>query len=186
MVLLVAAAYAAMWVVFPNDRTPAGAYYRVVKAVNERDPEALFPYLETAAQHAAFTIYHYSKDAADLVRSRYPEERKEAELERLVPLAEANEGPGVFAVYAQRHAWLDRLRRDLSGIRKVEIEGERASVETVRGTRYAFRRRDNGMWGLTLFTGRLVSDAEKAARDYSVIEAAAKDYEGASSKAAGR
>lgn len=186
VVLLGAVLYAISWALFPSDRTPEGAYYRVVKAVNQRDAQALFPYLETAAQHAAFSIHHYSRDSVTLVRTRYPEEHRQAELERLLPLAEAKEGPGVFAIYAEKNGWLDRLRRDLSGIRKVEVEGERASVETVRGTRYAFRRRDNGMWGLTLFTGRLVSDAEKAARDYSVIEAAAKDYEGATSGASAR
>jgi hypothetical protein len=120
-----------------------------------------------------------------LVQTSYPEEQKKAELERLGPLAKTDEGPGVFAVYAERHGWMERLRRDLSGIRTVVVEGERASVETMRGTRYSFRRRDNGMWGLTLFTGRLVADAEKAARDHSVIEAAAKDYAGASSGGAG-
>lgn len=52
----------------------------------------------------------------------------------------------VFALYAEREHWLDRLRRDMSGIKKVEVAGERATVETVKGTRYPFRRRDNGIW----------------------------------------
>ena len=43
----------------------------------------------------------------------------------------------------------------MSGIAKVEIAGDRATVETARGTRYAFRRRENGIWGLTLFTAPL-------------------------------
>lgn len=167
------------WLTFPSDRTPKGAYYRVVTAVNRRSAEALFPYLETPAQHAAFTIHHYTRQSRELVRSRYPEAQAQKELARLSPLADAAEGPGVFALYAERFGWMDRLRRDLSGVRSVEVQGERASVETVRGTRYAFRRRENGMWGLTLFTGRLVADAEKAARDHSLIEAAAKDYEAA-------
>jgi hypothetical protein len=188
VLLLVVASvgYLISWALFPNDRTPEGAYYRVVKAVNQRDARALFPYLETPAQHAAFSIHHYAKDSVALVQNRYPEERKQAELARLEPLAKTGEGAGVFAFYAERHGWMDRLRRDLSGIRTVVVEGERASVETVRGTRYSFRRRDNGMWGLTLFTGRLVADAEKAARDYSVIEAAAQDYAGASGGALGQ
>ena len=53
-------------------------------------------------------------------------------------------------VYAIREGWqgavdggagIARLRRDLSGIGKVEVTGERATVETARGTRYPFRRR---------------------------------------------
>lgn len=177
--LSLCAALAVAWALFPSDRTPKGAYYRVVVAVNERSPEALFPYLETAAQHAAFSIHHYSKDSLELVRTRYPEGDRQRQIERLAPFAQAKEGPGVFAEYAERFGWLDRLRRDLSGVASVEVQGERASVQTVRGTRYAFRRRDNGMWGLTLFTSELVADAEKAARDHSVIEAAARDYAGA-------
>lgn len=182
--LALGAALAVAWALYPTDRTPKGAYYRVVAAVNERNPEALFPYLETAAQHAAFTINHYKKQSLELVKARYPEQERAQQIEALTPLATTREGPGVFAVYANRFGWLDRLRRDLSGVASIEVEGERATVETVRGTRYAFRRRDNGMWGLTMFTGQLVADAEKAARDHSVIEAAAKDYAGVGGAAA--
>jgi hypothetical protein len=83
----------------------------------------------------------------------------------------------VFALYAHQNAWLARLRKDMSAMASVEVTGERATVETVRGTRYPFRRRDNGIWGLTLFTAKLVAEAEKAARDHSLIEQAARDYE---------
>jgi hypothetical protein len=70
-----------------------------------------------------------------------------------------------------------QLRRDLSGVAKVDLEGERASVVTVRGTRYAFRKRDNGMWGLTLFTAQLLAEADRASRDLAVVTAAAEDYD---------
>jgi hypothetical protein len=69
-------------------------------------------------------------------------------------------------------------------MKRVEIAGERATVETARGTRYAFRRRENGIWGLTTFTAELVADAEKAARDYEMVTRAARDYERARSAAA--
>jgi hypothetical protein len=60
----------------------------------------------------------------------------------------------------------------------VETRGERATVETARGTRYPFRRRpENGIWGLTLFTATLAAEAERAARDFALIERAADDYE---------
>jgi hypothetical protein len=59
----------------------------------------------------------------------------------------------------------------------VEINGERATVETFKGTRYPFRRRENGIWGLTLFTATLESEAEKAARDAAMIDKAAADYD---------
>jgi len=50
-------------------------------------------------------------------------------------------------------------------------------VQTAHGTRYPFRRRDNGIWGLTLFTATLSAEAEKAARDLLLIDKAANDYE---------
>ena len=68
-------------------------------------------------------------------------------------------------------------QRDLSGVADVEIAGERATIVTGKGTRYAFRRRDNGIWGLTLFTAELVAEAERASRDLSVVEQAAADYD---------
>lgn len=169
--------YWGAWALYPSDRSPKGAYYRVTTGVNRDDPKQLFPYLETAAQHAAFTIHKYSSDALARIDAAYPKELAEQEKARFQALASLEPGPGVFAWYADRYGWMDQLRKDLSGVANVEISGERATVETVRGTRYAFRLRDNGMWGLTLFTARLVADAEKVARDYSVIDAAATDYE---------
>jgi hypothetical protein len=168
------------WRRYPSDRTPTGAYFRVVTAVNRADDQAVFPYLETAAQHAAFTIHNYFSQSQARIQQAYPEALRAAALARLPALEGVEAGPGVFAWYAQKLGWIDRLRQDLSGIRQVIEEGDRATVETVRGTRYAFRKRDNGMWGLTLFTARLVADAEKLARDYAVIDAAARDYEAAS------
>ena len=180
-VLLVVLGFGVGWAFYPNDRSPKGSYYRVVSAVNAGDPEALFPYLETAAQHAAFTIGKYQHQARERIESAYPEPERAHALRRLGELAQIEPGPGVFAWYAQRYGWLTRLRRDLSGVANVSIEGERATVETTRGTRYPFRRRDNGMWGLTLFTAKLVGDGEKAARDLAQIDAAAADFEAARS-----
>lgn len=170
-------AYVVAWKLYPTDRTPKGAYYRVTTAVNRGQAREVFPYLETAAQHAAFTIHKYSADALRRIDASYPQERAAQERARFEVLAAREPGPGVFEWYAEKYGWMDQLRRDLSGVANVEISGERATVETVRGTRYAFRLRDNGMWGLTSFTARLVADAEKVARDYSVIDAAASDYE---------
>ncbi|HVJ91280.1 MAG TPA: hypothetical protein VM580_15860, partial [Labilithrix sp.] len=81
-------------------------------------------------------------------------------------------------VYRER-GWARRLRKDLSGIASVDLDpkAERASVVTVRGTRWPFRKRDNGIWGLTIFTAELVAEAEKATRDLAVVEAAAADYD---------
>jgi hypothetical protein len=126
---------------YPSDRTPEGAYLRVVSAVNP-EPER-------------------SRLLADY----------EAE-------ASAPDGADVFALYARKRGWLNRLRRDLSGVVKVERKGERATVQTAHGTRYPFRiRPENGIYGLTLFTAELVNEAERAARDYGIIDKAAADYE---------
>jgi hypothetical protein len=97
--------------------------------------------------------------------------------------AKAEDGRDIFALYARQRGWLDRLRRDMSGVAQVQILGERATVETVRGTRYPFRLRDNGIWGMTLFTATLVAEGEKAARDFSMIERAGKDYDRAKKRA---
>jgi hypothetical protein len=169
--------FAWSWVTYPSDRTPEGAYLRVMSAVNRGRPEAFFAYLETEAQHACFTIRTYRRQARERVLQSYPEPERSRLADEYQPEAEASDGAGVFALHAGRRGWIDRLRRDLSGIQRVEVSGERATVETVRGTRYPFRRRDNGIWGLTLFTAELVADAEKAARDAAMIDKAAADYD---------
>lgn len=162
---------------YPSDTTPEGAYLRVVKAVNLGRARDFFAYIETDAQHAAYTVRDYRKKARDRVLASYPEPERSDLARKYEPYATAPDGADVFALYADEQGFLALLRRDLSGIAKVEIAGERATVETARGTRYAFRRRENGIWGLTLFTPTLVGEAEKAARDLSVIERAAADYD---------
>ncbi|HEY6725914.1 MAG TPA: hypothetical protein VI197_17895 [Polyangiaceae bacterium] len=165
------------WQSYPNDRTVEGAYFRVVSAVNRGKPAEFFAYTETRAQHACFTIKRYREKARARVLESYPEPERSALAEKYRRVAAAPDGPDVFALYAEREHWLDRLRRDMSGIKKVEVAGERATVETVKGTRYPFRRRDNGIWGLTIFTATLVAEAERAARDYELIDQAARDYQ---------
>jgi hypothetical protein len=179
---LLCVAFFAAWVAYPSDRTPEGAYYRVAIAVNRDEPEQVFPYIETEAQHAAFTIGNYSRQARQRIAEAYPEPLRAQELQRVEELASVEAGPGVFALYAKRRGWIERLRLDLSGVESVEVTGDRATVQTARGTRYPFRRRDNGMWGLTLFTAQLIADREKAARDLARIEAAASDHERSSGK----
>ncbi len=162
---------------FPSDRTPEGAYLRVAIAVNRGKAEDFFAYTETRAQHAAYTIRDFRKKARARVLAAYPEPERTRLAAEYAAEADAADGADVFALYAKRHGWMARLRRDLSGIGKVEVSADRATVETVHGTRYPFRRRDNGIWGLTLFTPILDAEAERAARDYSVIDKAASDYE---------
>jgi len=162
---------------FPSDRTPEGAYARIALAVTRDRPEDFFAYLETRAQWAAYTVRDYRKKAVELVARTYPQAERERLLAEWGPFAEAPDGADVFALYARQRGWLNRLRKDLSGIAGIEAQGERATIETARGTRYSFRRRENGIWGLTMFTGELEAEAEKAARDFAVVERAAQDYE---------
>jgi len=173
-------AYAA----FPSDRTPQGAYLRVAIAVNRGRAEDFFAYLETRSQHAAYTIRDYRKKSLARLQTAYPEPERSRLYQAYAAEANAPDGADVVALYARRNGWIMRLRRDLSGIKKVEQVGDRATVETVHGTRYPFRRRENGIWGLTLFTATLDAEAERAARDYSVIQKAAADYERAPRAAA--
>lgn len=177
LTLVIGGVFVFKWATYPSDRTPEGAYLRVMSAVNRAAPKDLFPYIETAAQHASYTIGEYRRKGRNRVLSAYPEPERARVAADHAAEAAAPDGSDVFAIYARKKGWLQQLRRDLSGVAKVEINGQRATVQTVRGTRYPFRRRENGIWGLTLFTATLLSEAERAARDYSVIDKAAKDYE---------
>ncbi|HEY3236926.1 MAG TPA: hypothetical protein VGJ84_19565 [Polyangiaceae bacterium] len=170
------------WLTYPTDRTPQGAYLRVVTAVNRGKPEEFFAYLETPAQHACYTIKNYRKKILDRVLAAYPEPERTELSKASARFANAPDGADVFAMYAHELGWLNRLRRDMSGIHHVEVQGERASVQTARGTRYPFRRRENGIWGLTLFTATLVLEAQKSSRDYSIVDQAAADYQRVSSQ----
>jgi hypothetical protein len=161
---------------FPSDRTPEGAYLRVAIAVNRGRAEDFFAYTETRAQHAAYTIRDFRRRARARVLAAYPEPERTRLSAEYAAEADAPDGADLFALYAKRYGWMARLRRDLSGIKRVEVSGDRATVETAHGTRYPFRRRENGIWGLTMFTPLLDAEAERAARDFSVIDKAAADY----------
>jgi hypothetical protein len=164
---------------FPSERRPEGAYARIALAIAERRPRDAFPYLETEAQWAAYTVRDLRRKACERVRAAYPEEQARGLLQAWQEEADAPDGADVFALLASRRGWIARLERDLSGVANVEIVGKRATVVTARGTRYAFRRRDNGIWGMTMFTAELQAEAERAARDAEVVEKAAEDYTGA-------
>ena len=162
---------------FPSDQTPAGAYMRIAKSVGEDAPRAIFAYLETDAQWACYTIRDARSKALARVEASYPPTERAALESAYRAQAAAPDGADVFTLEAARRGWLARLRKDLSGVASVQIDGDRASVVTARGTRYPFRRRDNGIWGLTIFTADLVAESERAARDLSAINAAADDFE---------
>jgi hypothetical protein len=162
---------------FPTDRTPEGAYLRVVIAVNRGRAQDFFAYTETHAQHACYTIRDYRKKMRERVLHSFPEPERSRLAAEYAEQAAAPDGADVFAIYAKQNGWMNRLRKDMSGVARIEVQGERATVQTAHGTRYPFRRRDNGIWGLTLFTAALSAEAEKAARDLALIDKAASDYE---------
>jgi hypothetical protein len=162
---------------FPPDTTPEGAYMRIALCVAERRPQAMFPYLETEAQWAAYTIRDMRRKACDRVRASYPSGERDRWLAAWHAEADAPDGADLFALLAVRHGWIARLDRDLSGVTHVDIQGPRATVVTARGTHYPFRLRDGGLWGLTIFTAELQAEAERASRDLEVVERDAADYD---------
>jgi hypothetical protein len=167
---------------FPPDTTPDGAYLRIAIALTDDKPRDVFPYLETDAQWASYTIRDARSKACTRVRASYPSSEQKPLLDAYGTEAAEPDGEGEFTLIAANSGWIARLRKDLSGVRSVEIEGERATVVTARGTRYPFRRRDNGIWGLTIFSADLVARAERASRDLDVVNAAADDYDRARAK----
>jgi hypothetical protein len=162
---------------FPPDTTPEGAYLRIAYNLSRGDARTCFHYLEDPAQHAAYSIRDYRKRASERISQAYPEPERTRLLDAYRTNATAEDGADIWVDLANKKGFVARLRRDLSGIAKVEIVGERATVETARGTRYGFRKRPNGIWGITLFTAELVAESERAARDWDIVERAAKDYE---------
>ena len=161
---------------FPSDTTPEGCYLRIVVAISEGRARDIFPYLDEPARHAAYSIRDYRKRASGLVAAQYPEPERTRLIDAYRVFAEAPDGADVWNEMAHKRGWITRLRRDLSGIARLETSGERVTIETARGTRYSFRRRDNGIWGLSLFTADLVAESERAARDAEVVDQAAADY----------
>jgi hypothetical protein len=177
LVIVPGVLFVALYRPFPSDRTPEGAYMRLARGVTEDRPKDFFAYLETDAQWASYTIRDMRRQARARVVESYPEPQRSQLSAQYRAYADAPDGSDVFAmIYAER-GWSKRLRKDLSGTVRVEIEGDRASVVTARGTRWPFRRRDNGIWGLTIFTAELMAEAEKATRDLAVVNAAADDYD---------
>src|SRR3954465_10736246 len=91
---------------FPSDRTPEGAYLRVVIAVNRGRPEDFFAYTETRAQHAAYTIRDYRRQARQRVLAAYPEPERSRLSREYEAEATAADGADVFALYAKRQGWI--------------------------------------------------------------------------------
>lgn len=162
---------------YPSDQTPEGAYVRIAQAVATDEPKEFFAYLEQEAQWACYTTRDMRAKAAARVEKSYPEPQRSELLAKYHKVARAPDGSDVFAMAYVERGWAKRLRKDMSGAVRTDIQGDRASVVTARGTRWPFRKRDNGIWGITVFTAELVADAEKATRDLAVVSAAADDYD---------
>ncbi len=150
---------------------------RIARSVTDAKLAEVFPYLETDAQWASFTIRDMRKKSSDRIAASYAEPDRSRLLAQYADEANAADGSDLFALIAKQRGWDARLRKDLSGVVRVDIEGERATVVTARGTRYPFRKRDNGIWGLTIFTADLLAEAERASRDWENISRAADDYD---------
>ncbi len=178
MIVLATVALAlAFYKPFPPDRTPEGAYARIAKAISEQRPRDAFDYLEQDAVDACFSIRDQRKAAFDAIEASYPAgSERDARLAEYRDEATSADPPALFVILAERQGSLARLRKDLSGMKSVEVQGDRATVTTARGTRYSFRRRPNGIWGLTFFSAELLAESERSARDLDVVRAAAADY----------
>jgi hypothetical protein len=162
---------------FPAEASPEGAYARVAVALAEGRPRDLFPFVEDEAQWAAYTIRKERLTALERARRSFPKEA-------LAPLeseygadAAAPDGADVFVRIGKARGWFARLKRDLSGVARTEVDGDRATIVTARGSRYPMRRRTVGLWGFTGYTAELTADAERATRDRLRVEAAARDYD---------
>jgi len=162
---------------FPSDRTPEGCYLRIALALSKSRLEDSFAYLETESQHALYAIHQARSEALEHVRASFEEPERTRLIEAYGAEGDVAGPPECFAVMARLRGWDTRLRRDLSGIRSIEIVGDRASIETSQGTRYPFRRGGNGLWGLTIFTAELVAHRDRTARDLAVVRKAAEAYE---------
>jgi hypothetical protein len=174
---IIAAACALFIRPFPSDHTPEGAFMRIARSVTDSKLADIFPYLETDAQWASFTIRDMRKKSSDRIAASYAEPERSKLLADYSAEANAADGSDLFALVAKARGWDARLRKDLSGVVRTDIEGERATVVTARGTRYPFRKRDNGIWGLTIFTADLMAESERASRDFENISRAADDYD---------
>ncbi|HPY20711.1 MAG TPA: hypothetical protein PLM08_23685, partial [Polyangiaceae bacterium] len=161
---------------FPSDRTPEGAYLRIVLALNKGNVRDAFPYLETEAQHALCTIHAYRRKALEIIRKSFREPERSQWENAYREQGDAKDPPELWARLAEKNGWVARLRKDLSGIASIERIGKRATIETTGATRYPFREADNGIWGLTLFTAELVAHKERVSRDLQIIEKTASDY----------
>jgi hypothetical protein len=161
----------------PPADTVEGAYVRLARAIAEDRAGDCFDHLDDVAQRAAARIAADADEVAARIEASYPEAEREAALAPYRDLARADGGAGVWALLAARRGWIARLRLDLSGVGAVQIDGDRATLVTARGTRYPFQRRPGGGWGLGLFTAELAAESARLGRVRERIAAAADDYE---------
>ena len=77
---------------FPSDRTPEGAYLRVVIAVNRGRAQDFFAYTETRAQHACYTIRDYRKKTRERVLQSEDAEDVRTEVRRVIDEGAAGGG----------------------------------------------------------------------------------------------
>ena len=128
------------------------------------DARTASPTSRIEAQHAGYSIRDYRKRASDRVAAAYPEPERTRLLEAYSAHATRPTAPTCGSTWPSSAAGSAAC----AAISRASPRWRRAASappSRPRGTRYGFRRRENGIWGLTLFTAELAAEAERAARD---------------------
>lgn len=162
---------------FPPATTPAGAYAHITVAISEGRPRDVFAYLEDEAQWSAHTIQRERRAALERARKSFPADDLKRVEDAYAIDAAAEDGVDVFVRLGKARGWFNTLRKDMSGVARIELADDRATIVTALGTRYSMRRRKGGLWGLTTFTAELADDAQRATRDRQRVDAAAREIE---------
>ena len=160
----------------PDPRTVEGALAMMAQAAEEDDAAKLFRVVDERSRHAMASIVNDRREAAGIVRERYPEELREGALRELGDGADVADAAALFAARCDT-ACRRALTDPVAAPRRTETQGEELVVHTAKDTTVHLYRSDPARWwGLVWRLDELDRERADANRDLEVIRRNGETY----------
>ncbi|MCA9612273.1 MAG: hypothetical protein H6722_10250 [Sandaracinus sp.] len=149
----------------------------MAQALEADQGERLYRLLDERSRHALISIHADRRAAAEIVRTRYPEDARAEALAELGDGAQAESPDALFARRCDR-ACRDDLMESVGAPVEQHREGEVLVVKTSRDRELRFyRQREGQWWGFVWRTEALDHERDVASRDLRQIERNAEIFQ---------
>lgn len=159
----------------PDPRTLPGMLEYAARAIERRDPRALFRVIDARSRHAMASIVADRRAAAELIRTTYPEDQRADALAELGSAVTMEDAAALFADRCDRECMSDLAGRIGAPLSQRQ-DGDELVVETPRGGTLRVTGGGEDWYGIVWRYEELDTERQRANQDRLLVEANARTY----------